>query len=590
MTFDQIAILLIMGLVLGGLLWGRWRYDLVAFAALIVAVLIGVVPVQNAFSGFGHEATVVVALVLVITSGLRRSGAVDLIARYAINANRSISTHIAIMGALGAGLSGFMNNVAALAMLMPVDMQAAAKAGRSPGPTLMPLAYATILGGVITLIGTPPNIIISTYRESALGAGYNMFDFTPVGLVVAIAGVSFVSLWGWRLLSPNVGGESAAAALRASGTYLAELVVTEKSRTIGQKVRDLDEAANEHDCVVTGLIRRNRRMAGRARTTTIKPGDLLVVYGTPDALSALAGALALDHQGKSGQRAELTSELKMAEAVVGADSRLVGRTANDIQMLRGRGLSLLGISRKGKILTERVRRTPLQVGDLLLLLGDAETMDDAVARLGLLPMASSVPIVRHDKALLAVGIFAGAVIISALGLFPLPILLGAACVLYVLTDILPVRDIYDAIEWPVIILLGALLPVGEALETSGATALMAGGLAQIGHYLPGWMALTAILVVTMLLSDILNNAATAVIAAPIALALAQLLEVNPDSFLMAVCIGASCAFLTPIGHQNNALIMGPGGYNIHDYWRMGLPLEAVVVVVAVPAILVFWPL
>jgi len=389
---------------------------------------------------------------------------------------------------------------------------------------------------------------------------------------------------------PQRGGRGAAAELRASGTYTAELVVAEKSKVVGQKVRDLDEIADAHDCVIAGLVRSNRRMGGRARATTIKPGDLLVVYGTPDALGALAGELALDHQGKSGEGVELSSDLAMAEAVVGAESRTVGRTANEVRMLRGQGLSLLGISRKGKVLTKRVRRTPLGVGDVLLLLGRAEIMDDALARLGLLPMASSVPIVRHEKGLLAAGLFAVAVGISAFGFFPLTVLLGAVCILYVLFDILPIRDIYDEIEWPVIVLLGALLPVGAALESSGATALLAENLAAVGRYLPGWVALAAVLIVTMLLSDILNNAATAVIAAPLALALAQLLGVNPDSFLMAVCIGSSCAFLTPIGHQNSALIMGPGGYRFADYVRMGLPLEIIVVLVGVPAIMVFWPL
>lgn len=590
MTYEQIVLFILLGLVLAGLLWDKWRYDLVAFTALVAGVLLGVIPVETAFAGFGDQATIVVALVLVVTAGLRRSGAVDMITRHVIDADRPIGVHVGILGSLAAALSGFMNNIAALALLMPVDLKTAQKAGRSPSRTLMPLAYAAILGGIVTLIGTPPNIIISSYREDALGEGFSMFDFTPVGIFVAAAGVAFIALVGWRLLPQQGGSKGAAAELRASGTYTAELVVTDKSKAIDQKVRDLDEIANEHDCIITGLVRSNKRRPGGARTTTIKTGDLLVVFGTPDAITALAGALGLDHQGKSGKGAEITADLEMAEAVVAVDSRLVGRTANDIRMLRGQGLSLLGISRKGRVLTERVRKTPLKVGDVLLLLGKAENMEDALARLGLLSMESSVRIVRHEKGLLAVGLFGAAVAVSAMGFFPLTVLLGAVCILYVLFDILPIRDIYDEIEWPVIVLLGALLPVGAALETSGATALLAENLAALAQYLPSWVALAAVLIVTMLLSDILNNAATAVIAAPLALALAQLLGVNPDSFLMAVCIGSSCAFLTPIGHQNSALIMGPGGYRVADYVRLGLPLEIIVVVVAVPAIMVFWPL
>jgi di/tricarboxylate transporter len=380
------------------------------------------------------------------------------------------------------------------------------------------------------------------------------------------------------------------ADLVQTASYTAELVVPGKSSAIGRRVRDLDTEAEEHDCVINGLVRRNKRLPGRARLEEIKKGDLLVVHGTPEALNALSGALGLGLQGRSGERAELSSDLKMVEAVVASNSRLVGRSANDTQMLRGQGISLLGLSRAGKTITERVRRTPLQTGDVLLVLGHADTIDTAVLSLGCLPIGSTLPVVRHEKAALAIGLFALAVFIGAFGLIPLVIALGAVAVLYVLFDILPVRDIYTTIEWPVVVLLGSLIPVGMALETSGGTALIAGGLANIGEVLPAWVALTFVLVVTMTLSDVLNNAATAVIAAPVAYGLAQLLGVNPDAFLMSVAIGASCAFLTPIGHNNNALIMGPGGYRFSDYWRMGLPLEIIIVAVAIPAILIFWPL
>ncbi len=589
MTYEQIILFGLLALVLGTLLWGRYRYDLVAFGALIVGVVLGAVPAETAFSGFGHDATLAVALVLVVTAGLSRSGAVDLITRHVVDSSRSLSTHIAILGGVGAALSGFMNNVAALALLMPVDIQAARKAGRSPSASLMPLAYATILGGMITMIGTPPNIIIAAYRETATGQGFTMFDFAPVGLACAAAGLAFIALFGWRLI-PRNDRAGDISSLAQTANYTVELVVTEKSSAIGRRVRDLDEEADEHDCVVNGLIRRNKRLPGRARWEEIRKGDLLVVYGTPDALNALSGALGLGLQGRSGERAELSSDLKMVEAVVTADSRVVGRTANETQMMRAQGISLLGLSRGGKTITERVRRTPLQIGDVMLLLGHADTIDTAVLNLGCLPIGSTLPVVRHEKAALAIGVFALAVLVGAFGLLPLVIALGAVAVLYVLFDILPVRDVYSSIEWPVVVLLGSLIPVGLALETSGGTALIARALADIGQVVPAWMALTFVLVVTMTLSDVLNNAATAVIAAPVAFGLAQLLGVNPDAFLMAVAIGASCAFLTPIGHNNNALIMGPGGYRFSDYWRMGLPLEIIIVVVAIPALLFFWPL
>lgn len=590
LTYQQIVLFALLGLVLVGLLWGKWRYDLVAFAALIVGVVLGVVPADTAFSGFGNDATIIIALVLVVTAGLSRSGAVDLITRHAVSRDRSLPVHISVMGGIGALFSGFMNNVAALAILMPVDIQAAQKAGRSPAPSLMPLAFATILGGMLTMIGTPPNIIIAAYRERAMGESYTMFDFTPVGLVCAIAGVAFIGLVGWRLIPVRDTGAGAGADLRASASYTTELVVTEKSKAKGQRVRDLDGEAEEHDCAIVGLVRRGKRLPGRARWEKIRKGDLIVVHGSADAISALAGALQVDLQGRSGESAELSSDLKMVEAVVTVDSSVVGRVANDVRVMQRNGVVMLGLSRRGRAITERVRRTRLEVGDVLLLLGHQDAVDDVITRMDCLPVASSVAVTRHEKAFAAMGLFAAAVGVGAFGIVPLTVALGAVAVLYVLFDILPVREIYDAIEWPVVVLLGSLLPVGMALETSGATTVVAEGLAVVGQYVPAWVALAAVLVFTMTLSDVLNNAATAVIVAPVAFGLAQLLGVNPDAFLMAVAIGASCAFLTPIGHNNNALIMGPGGYHFGDYWRIGLPLEVIIVLVGVPAIMVFWPL
>ncbi|WP_244466861.1 SLC13 family permease [Devosia geojensis] len=570
-------------------MWGRWRYDLVSFAALVAAVVLGVVPADRAFSGFANDATVIVALVLVAGHGLTRSGAIELITRGIIAKPRSVPLHLAMLGGIAAGLSAFMNNVAALALTMPVDIQAAQKAKRPPSLTLMPLAAATILGGLATLIGTPANIIIASYREQASGTPFAMFDFAPVGLAVAVVGLAFLALIGWRIIPQRESG-NAMAELAAMKNYVSELVVEAKAKAIGQRIADLDPIADEHDTQIVGLVRKDKRLPGRARAEEILEGDLLVVEGAPEALNNLASALGLGFQGKSGEKAPLDAGQGFIEAVVSQESRLIGRSANEVQMLRGYGISLLGISRRGKTLRQRVRRTPLQAGDVLLLLGASESMDEVLARLDCLPLARTPTLTRHDKALLAIGLFVGAIALSVSGFLPLTIGLSLVVIAYVLTDIVPIREVYEAIDWPIIILLGALIPMGEALESSGGTMLIADAIAQTTQTMPAWVALTTMLVVTMLLSDILNNAATAVIAAPIAYGLANAMGVNPDAFLMAVAIGASCAFLTPIGHQNSLLIMGPGGYEFSDYWKFGLPLEVLTVVVAVPAILVFWPL
>ncbi len=587
-TSEQIIIFALFGIVLAMLVWGRLRYDLVSFAALIAAVVLGVVPVEEAFSGFGHEATMIVLLVLVVSFGLSRSGAIELVTRRMLAKPRSVPAHLGILGGLAAALSSVMNNVAALALTMPVDIQAAHKAGRSPSLTLMPLAAATILGGLVTLIGTPANIIVSSYRRDVGLGAFGMFDYAPVGLVCAFAGLAFIAIIGWRLIPQRSG--NAMADLAAIEDYVAELVVNKETKAIGQRVSELDTIADENDVIVLGLIRKAKRLPGRARGAEIVQGDLLVVEGSPDALNAFAAALALGFQGRSGEAAALSSDLGFFEAVVGRGSRLIGRSANDVQMLRGFGISLLGISRAGKTLRERVRRTRLQAGDVLLLLGQAETMDEALSQLECLPLATRPAMARYDKAIMAISLFVGAVMLAVFGLFPLVIGLSIVVIAYALLDIVPIRELYDAIDWPIIVLLGSLIPMGVALETTGGTALITSGLAALTIGLPAWVAVAAVLIVTMFLSDILNNAATAVIAAPVAHGLAQAMGVSSDPFLMAVAIGASCAFLTPIGHQNNLLIMGPGGYRFSDYWKFGLPLEALIILVGVPAILFFWPL
>jgi len=591
LTYEQITLFTLIGLVLVGLLWGRWRYDMVAFTALMIGVAIGAVPHEIAFSGFGHEATIIVALVLIISAGLSRSGAVDLITRVVIDRTRPLGQHITILGTVGGILSAFMNNVATLALLMPVDIQAARQAGRSPSRSLMPLSFATILGGMVTLIGTPPNIIIASYRADALGTPFSMFDFAPVGAAVAVAGLAFIALVGWRLIPQHAGNSTPLEDPTKLDNYIAELVVTEKSRIVGQKVRELDEAAEEADCAVIGLVRKGKRLPGRARRAEVAAGDLLVIQGTADALNAVAGSLGLKMQGKAGQVADLSSDMTLAEFVITRDSRLVGRRANDVQLLRAGGVSMIGLSRMGKAVHERVRRTPLQAGDVLLMLGTEENMQDVAGRLQCLPLADrSLNVTRHEKAWGAIALFGGAIALAAFGFIPLPIALGLVAIGLVLFDILPLRDLYDAVEWPVIVLLGAMIPLGAALESSGGSALIVQGLAAVTQGLPGWVGIMVLLVATMTLSDVLNNTATAVIAAPIAVELARALDANPDPFLMAVAIGASCAFLTPIGHKNNMLILGPGGYAFGDYWRVGLPLEALVVAVAVPMIMLVWPL
>ncbi len=593
MTSEQIILFSLFAAVFAMLLWGKFRYDLVAFSALIAGVILGVIPTKHAFDGFGHPATIVVALVLVVSAGLVRSGAVFLITRTLVDSTRSLGSHIALMGAIGGVLSAFMNNVAALALLMPVDIQTARKAGRVPGLSLMPLSFATILGGMVTLIGTPPNIIIATIREDSLGAPFKMFDFAPVGGVVALAGLLFVATIGWRLIPQATDTSAGADPMAEIAHYIAELTVPEGSKLIGQRLKELTEVADKNDVAILGLVQGGKRRYGTARNVQLAAGDAIVLEARPDALDEFRAALSLDFA-ETKRQDLLHAEgdgLQVIEVVVAEDARINHKTAQAIGLGWRQHTVLLGISRQGRRITKQIRKTEIHAGDILLLLIPSEQANDVVDWLGCLPLADrGLQVTENTKVWMAIGLFAAAVLAASMGWVYLPVALGAVVIGFVLTKILPIRDIYNYISWPVVVLLGSMIPLGSALETSGGTELIANALIDLTNGMPSWAILTILMVVTMSLSDVLNNTATTIVAAPIGIQMAQSLGVNPDPFLMAVAVAASCAFLTPIGHKNNTLILGPGGYSFGDYWRIGLPLEILVVAVSIPAILVFWPL
>jgi len=593
MNTEQWLVVAVLAGVVALLMWGRWRYDVVAFGALIIAVAIGAVPSETAFDGFGHPATIIVALVLIISRGLTNAGVVQLITRHVIDDNRGLSTHIGIMSSVGAALSAVMNNVAALAVLMPVDMRAAEQARRPPGLTLMPLAFATLLGGLITLIGTPPNIIIANFREEATGAPFAMFDFAPVGLAVAAAGVAFIALAGWRLMPSGDGRDvESEEETFALDDYIAEVKVPEEAEIIGKRVRELDDVAERTGVAILGLLRGKKRMPGMARRAVIEPGNTLVVEGAPNDIDAFSSELGLSYVEDHPEKEQLkSSDLGFLEVVVPESARIAGRSASELRLLTRQGIVLLGVSRQGQRFVEQVRKLAIQPGDVLLLYGPVERLPAVADWLGGLRLASAeLRPVRAERTGLAAGIFLAAIALASLELLALPIALGGVCVAYVATGIVPLRELYEAVEWPVIVLLASLLPIGAALESTGTTALLANQIVLMSAGASAAVLLGVVMVVTVLLSSVMNNTATAVIAAPLAIDIAGRLNVNADAFLMGVAVAASASFLTPIAHKNNTLIMGPGGYRFGDYWRLGLPLEVIVLAVGLPMILMVWPL
>lgn len=592
MTMGQMSILAILALTVAAFLYGRWRHDVVALGALVATVLAGLVPTAEAFDGFGHPAVITVACVLVLSRALQVTGAVDVLARRVIPPGGGPATVLAVLCGLGAFLSSFMNNVGALALLMPLALQLAPRVGLTPGRLLMPLAFTTVLGGTVTLIGTPPNLIIAGLRERTGAEPFGMFDFTPIGLAVTVVGVAFIALVGWRLvpLRNGTGADSFDA-----GAYMTELLVPEGAKAIGQTLADVEARLQDIGGQIVALERRGIYIPAPRQTRAIESGDILVIEGEVGALIDTAMPLGLKLAARAPDVVDAvarpTEELLLREYVVRPDSPVAGATAADLELRSRHGINLLAVSRGGQRAAVRLRAWRIRSGDVLLLQGGAEALAGFVQDARLVALAPrDLRLPDPAKALTATLVMAAAVLGAASGFVAPELAFACGLLATMVLRTLPLRDIYDSIDWPVIVLLAAMMPVAAAMETTGAAALIAEVLMQSmarGHPV---IALILLMAVTMTLSDVMNNAATAAVMGPIALGSAAALGVNPDAYLMAVALGASCSFLTPIGHQNNTLILGPGGFRFGDYWRLGLPLELIALVVGVPAILWAFPL
>jgi len=591
MSWDAGYVFAVLGLALVLFVWARWRYDLVALAALLAVAMAGLIPPGEVFSGFGHPAVVTVAAVLILSRGLRNAGVVDVIAKVLLRAGGNTTLQVSLLALCVALLSGFMNNVGALALLLPVAIQMARKSGKSPSLLLMPLAFGSLLGGLPTLIGTPPNLIIAASRMEHGADRFRMFDFAPVGLAVMALGVVFVGLVGWRLV-PQRKNSSSRDDLFQVKEYTTELRVESKSKWIGKTISELEHAL-EDGLTVARIARGEHRTLVPSAWETLREDDSLIVEGDPEAVKALIdkGGLELSGRGDATEKDLQSDEVSVVEAIVRPDSFIENRTAAWLRLRTRYGVNLLAVARQGRRISRRLAQIRFQAGDVLLLQGARENLDDTMAQLGCLPLAErELRIGQPRRVLLALAIFGAGVAASIAGLLPVEVAFVASSALMVLGRLVSLSEAYDSVDWPVIVLLAALIPVGGAMETTGGSDWLAALLLQAGAGLPPAATLILMLLATMALSNVINNAAVAVVMAPIAVAIAHGLEVSSDPFLMAVAVGASSAFLTPIGHQSNTLVMGPGGYEFGDYWKMGLPLSLLVAGAGGPLILYFWPL
>lgn len=591
MNTDQWLITAILMLTLVLFVWGKYRHDIVAAIALGLCVLAGLVAADEAFVGFSHPAVITVAAVLVISDALRRSGVVDVIVQKILPYTESPLSHILIMTTVVTVASAFMNNVGALALMLPVALATCSKHQRSPALILMPLAFGSILGGMTTAIGTPPNIIIAMMRAEASGEPFSMFDFSPVGVAIAIMGVLFITLVGWRLIPAARLKSSSPDQLFAIDEYLTEVIVTADSSLVGKSVDEID-GLQDASIEIVGIAHRHGKTMSMRAGQLLNAGDILLLQADPSEVQPLLDKNELELITSADKKfSKLTQgELTLVEGVIKKGSVLEGRDVPFLRRRSGGSLALVGLAREGQHI-RRLRRKQFKAGDILLLQGSVDDINERLSELGMIPLAErNINLGQPKKIAISLAIFTIAIALGMAKILPLAIVFCLAVIVYLLLDILPVRNLYDAIDWPVIILLSAMIPVGSALQSTGLTELLATQVLTLTQGMPVYLIIGLVLVVTMFLSDIINNAATAVIMAPLAYGIAMGLGVSADPFFMAVAVGASCAFLTPIGHQSNTLVLGPGGYAFGDYWRMGLPLEIMIVLLAVPLILLVWPL
>jgi di/tricarboxylate transporter len=592
MTLDQSIVFATLAAALALFIWGRWRYDLVAVMALLALTLTGIVAPDNAFEGFAHPAVVTVACVLIITRGLQNAGVIDAILGLIAPVRGRISLQVAAQTSATALLSTVMNNIGAIALVMPVALRNAYRDKYAPARSLMGMAFASLLGGMVTLIGTPPNIIISSIREKHLGAPYAMFDYAPVGGAVAVAGLLYLVFLGWRLLPRERLEVPASYSPFDIEHYLLEARVVPGGKAVGLTVGEL-EARRFGAVRVAGIGGNNREMRMiPGRNDIVDGGDVVLLQGDPEALTGFIDQGGLELVGTDKLTAEdPKAQVEIAEVIVKPGSILVDQSPVSIRLRRRYGINLLGIARHGRENLMRLGDVLIQTGDVLMFQGSRSNLEAALPELGCLPLAErAIALGKPRRLILAAAAFALAIGATVVGVLPIHLALLIAVTVLVLGEVIRLDEVYTAVDWRVIVLLGAMIPVGDAVALTGGSEVVASAILSVASGLPPVWVLALLFVSTMLITDVLNNNATALLMAPIAITLAERLQVNPDAFLMGVAIACSCAFLTPIGHQSATLVMAPGGYRFGDYWRMGLPLAIIVTAVALPLLVLVWPL
>lgn len=588
MAIDQIFSVAVLAYALVMFVWGKVRYDLVALSALCLCVILGIIPAQKAFAGFAHPAIVMTGSILILTKAIEASGCLDIFIQnlYRLSDNNTLQFFLLIV--LVAIFSAFMNNIGALSLMLPVAFQYSKKAGVSPSLVLMPLSFSSLLGGLMTMIGTPPNIIIANYRLQTGKAAFGMFDFSYVGVGVALTGILFVSFLG-RYFLPIRSEDEDDGDLFHIKNYITEIGFLPEASLIGKPLEDLITSI-DHEIQILSIIRGKKQILSPTLHETMMSQDILVLEGEPDAIKKLLDSQPIRLVG----RKELESiqlnvpGIQMLEVIVPPASYIEGKSTRNF--FKRFDAILLAISRRGKRFVQRMGSIRFRSGDIILIQSTKEGLKSAIANTGCLPLAGrDLSPIKGNISYVPLIVFFTAITALIMEWLPASMAFLMAVVTLLLIEKISLKQAYDALDGSIIILIGCLLPLGEAVNNTGVISILAKGFISGTHFSDVFV-ITTLLVTTMLLSDLMNNTATAVIMAPIAVELAYGMGVSADPLLMTVALGSSCTFLTPIGHPSNTLVMNPGKYHFGDFSKLGFPLDILILIVGVPLILWMWPL
>ncbi len=589
MYITEFTLLLLITLSISLFIWNKWRYDVVAIITLLSCVILRLIPTEQAFTGFSNPAVITVACIMIISHTITNSGVLQPVVIFLKKFSKNTTIYLGLLVSIAAILSAFMNNVGALALMMPIAIQISRQNDTPLSTTLMPLAFGSVLGGLCTAIGTPPNLLISSFRMVNTGEPFHLLDFTYLGIVIASLSIIFIVFLGWRLI-PIRKSDSSPNTLHQLLDYLSEIRVKKDSSLIGSNYNNI-EIEFEQNIICIGFIRNNRKRLHITKYDRVHEGDILIIETSSEELKQILQNKYFEIIGDLQPTEIIKSDsVSIVEAVVPLGSRMEKRSFNSMRLRNRFQINILGISREGKYIKDRIQQNKLHAGDVILIQGDSENLIEITNNLGLIPLSQHVTPKATSKKFLPILTFIIAILLTATHIMQIQIALSCAVLALLIMNILTLREMYDAVEWPIIILLGSMIPLGLAIQTTGTSAMIANFMLNMTSNAPPILILGIIIIVTMTLSDVMNNAATTVIMAPISITIADSLNLNPDTFLMAVAIGASCSFLTPISHQNNTLVLGPGGYHFTDYMRLGLPLEILILIITLPLLPIVWPL